>query len=44
MKGENYKYFLKIHLKEGIDLVAMDFSGYSDPYVKFIVDGKTLYK
>ena len=38
------KYYLKINLKIGEGLVAKDFSGYSDPYVKFIIDGKTLYK
>lgn len=35
---------MKINLKIGEGLVAKDFSGYSDPYVKFIIDGKTLYK
>ena len=33
-----------VHLKEAIDLLACDYTGLSDPYVKFIVDGKTLHK
>ena len=31
-------------LKEATDLLACDYTGLSDPYVKFIIDGKTHYK
>ncbi|XP_032906599.1 multiple C2 and transmembrane domain-containing protein 2 [Amblyraja radiata] len=37
-------YLLKIHLKEGHHLVVRDRCGTSDPYVKFKLAGKTLYK
>ncbi|XP_039629221.1 multiple C2 and transmembrane domain-containing protein 2 [Polypterus senegalus] len=37
-------YLLSIHLKEGRNLVIRDRSGTSDPYVKFKLDSKTLYK
>ncbi|XP_055619934.1 multiple C2 and transmembrane domain-containing protein isoform X2 [Toxorhynchites rutilus septentrionalis] len=35
---------LRIHLQSGHGLVAMDKSGTSDPYVKFKVGGRLLYK
>ncbi|KAL2088372.1 hypothetical protein ACEWY4_015271 [Coilia grayii] len=37
-------YILTINLKEGRNLVIRDRCGTSDPYVKFKMDGKTLYK
>ncbi|KAI5607662.1 multiple C2 and transmembrane domain-containing protein 2 isoform X1 [Silurus asotus] len=46
---ENHKepqksYLLSINLKEGRGLVIRDRCGTSDPYVKFKLEGKTLYK
>ncbi|CAL4063301.1 unnamed protein product, partial [Meganyctiphanes norvegica] len=35
---------LHVHLKRGTDLVARDTCGTSDPYVKFKVNGKLVYK
>uniref|UniRef100_A0A8K9WQA6 Multiple C2 domains, transmembrane 2b n=1 Tax=Oncorhynchus mykiss TaxID=8022 RepID=A0A8K9WQA6_ONCMY len=37
-------YLLSINLKQGRNLVIRDRCGTSDPYVKFKLDGKTLYK
>ncbi|XP_017554996.1 multiple C2 and transmembrane domain-containing protein 2 isoform X1 [Pygocentrus nattereri] len=37
-------YLLSINLKEGRGLVIRDRCGTSDPYVKFKLEGKTLYK
>ncbi|XP_064422057.1 multiple C2 and transmembrane domain-containing protein 2 [Latimeria chalumnae] len=37
-------YLLSVHLKNGRNLVVRDRSGTSDPYVKFKMDGKTIYK
>ncbi|TSL68189.1 Multiple C2 and transmembrane domain-containing protein 2 [Bagarius yarrelli] len=47
--SENHKepqrsYLLSINLREGRGLVIRDRCGTSDPYVKFKLDGKTLYK
>jgi hypothetical protein len=37
-------YELKVKLKEGKSLAIRDISGFSDPYVKFFVNGTLLYK
>ncbi|XP_059155457.1 multiple C2 and transmembrane domain-containing protein 1-like isoform X7 [Physella acuta] len=37
-------FVLHVHLKEGKDLVIRDSCGTSDPYVKFKIGGKLLYK
>ncbi|XP_062860613.1 multiple C2 and transmembrane domain-containing protein 2 [Trichomycterus rosablanca] len=42
--GQKVQYLLNITLKEGRNLVVRDRSGTSDPYVKFRIGGKTIYK
>ncbi|XP_063053552.1 multiple C2 and transmembrane domain-containing protein 2 [Engraulis encrasicolus] len=42
--GQKVQYLLTINLKEGRNLVVRDRSGTSDPFVKFRMDGKTIYK
>ncbi|XP_046720693.1 multiple C2 and transmembrane domain-containing protein 2 isoform X1 [Silurus meridionalis] len=42
--GQKTHYLLTINLKEGRNLAIKDRCGTSDPYVKFRIDGKTVYK
>ncbi|KAM9480936.1 multiple C2 and transmembrane domain-containing protein 2 isoform 2-T6 [Clarias gariepinus] len=42
--GQKLHYLLTINLKEGRNLAIKDRSGTSDPYVKFKIDAKTVYK
>ncbi|XP_017321945.1 multiple C2 and transmembrane domain-containing protein 2 [Ictalurus punctatus] len=42
--GQKLHYLLTINLKEGRNLPIKDRCGTSDPYVKFRIDGKTVYK
>ncbi|XP_045470133.1 multiple C2 and transmembrane domain-containing protein isoform X3 [Harmonia axyridis] len=41
---EHSFFQLKVHLRRGLRLTAMDKNGLSDPYVKFKVSGNLLYK
>ncbi|XP_016376778.1 multiple C2 and transmembrane domain-containing protein 2-like [Sinocyclocheilus rhinocerous] len=41
---QKVQYLLTINLKEGRSLVIRDRSGTSDPFVKFKLDGKNIYK
>ncbi|XP_051580121.1 multiple C2 and transmembrane domain-containing protein 2-like isoform X2 [Myxocyprinus asiaticus] len=41
---QKVQYLLTINLKEGRNLVVRDRSGTSDPFVKFKLDGKNIYK
>ncbi|XP_016103341.1 multiple C2 and transmembrane domain-containing protein 2-like [Sinocyclocheilus grahami] len=41
---QKFQYLLTINLKEGKNLVIRDRSGTSDPFVKFKLDGKNIYK
>ncbi|XP_061877026.1 multiple C2 and transmembrane domain-containing protein 2-like isoform X2 [Entelurus aequoreus] len=43
-KESSRSFLLTINLKEGHNLVIRDRSGTSDPYVKFKMDAKTIYK
>ncbi|XP_062403637.1 multiple C2 and transmembrane domain-containing protein 2 [Sardina pilchardus] len=42
--GQKVQYLITINLKEGRNLVVRDRSGKSDPFVKFQINGKTIYK
>ncbi|KAK2848147.1 hypothetical protein Q7C36_009829 [Tachysurus vachellii] len=42
--GQKLHYLLTINLKEGRNLAIKDRCGTSDPYVKFQINGKTVYK
>ncbi|XP_030832835.1 multiple C2 and transmembrane domain-containing protein 1 isoform X3 [Strongylocentrotus purpuratus] len=37
-------YRLEVHLKEGKDLAVRDWSGSSDPYIRFKINSKQVYK
>ncbi|XP_056334371.1 multiple C2 and transmembrane domain-containing protein 2 isoform X2 [Danio aesculapii] len=41
---QKLQYLLTINLKEGRNLVVRDRSGTSDPFIKFKLDGKHIYK
>ncbi|KAF4101412.1 multiple C2 and transmembrane domain-containing protein 2 [Onychostoma macrolepis] len=41
---QKVQYLLTVNLKEGKNLVIRDRSGTSDPFVKFKLDGKNIYK
>ena len=42
--AESTHYQLQVHLKQGHDLAPRDSCGTSDPYVKFLIDNKLMYK
>lgn len=43
--NNEYPYYqLEVHLNAGRDLMAMDAGGTSDPYVKFRIGGKQIYR